>query len=116
MLYFMMILFSFFAAYGIVQMIYQSIFSYRTKHGETAACLHTVVGLKDAEEGAEGLLRTLIWQEQFGELIVLDFGSEDDTGEILKNMELKYPSIHVMHPEEYISYLRAVALTFQKDL
>jgi len=108
MMYLMMLLFSFFAAYGIVQLISKWVFAYRTEQGEMPICYHTVLGVKNAEDSVEGIFRTMTWENQKGEIIILDFGSEDETTEILYRLSLKYPCLHAMRPEEYISYLRAL--------
>ncbi len=108
MMYAVMILVSFFAAYGMVQLIFHWVFSYRTQNGKNPVCCHMVLGLYNAEDSAEALLRTLTWEERMDEIIILDFGSEDDTSGILSRLSLKYPGLHVMHPEEYVSYLRCL--------
>ncbi len=99
---------SFFAAYGIVQMIVKGVFLSRTGKGKTPVCIHRVVGLKDAEDSAEGLLRSLVWADGTDDIMVIDFGSKDETAEVIRRLCLKYPQIRMVKPEEYIAYMESL--------
>ncbi|MBR5152661.1 MAG: hypothetical protein IKW60_03935 [Clostridia bacterium] len=108
MMYAMMVLLSFLAAYGAVQLMCHWMVAFRIRDGATPVCRHTVLGVRDGEQWIEGMVRTMTWGDCPEEIIVLDFGSEDHTSEILAHLSLKYPCIHVMHPEEYVAFLRCL--------
>ena len=102
------VIFSFFAAYGIVQMIVKGVYLSRTEKGKPPDCMHRVVGLKDAEDSVEGLLRSLTWVDATEDIIIIDYGSTDETGEILRRLCMQYPCLRVVKPEEYIAYMESL--------
>ena len=104
----MMMAISFFAAYGVIRFLAESIFLLRSRKGNKPVCLHRVLGLSNAEEEAEGILRSMLWEGRDEELIVLDFDSSDETEEILNRLKREYPQIRVMHPLVYASYIRGL--------
>ena len=101
----LIVVFSFFAAYGMVQMFTGALFRFRIRKGQKPVCCHRVLGLHNAAEFAEGLVRSMLWENDKEELIVLDFDSEDDTNEILRRLSLQDARLRVMHPYEYAGYI-----------
>lgn len=106
MLGILMIILSFFAAYGIMQMIATTVFYLRTAKDKKPVCLHQVLGVKNAEDSVEGILRCMLLNDHPEEVIVVDFYSEDETAEILRRLHATYPFLRVMYPEEYAEYIR----------
>ena len=106
----LIVIVSFFAAYGLVQMIAKGVLSVRARKGKPPVCLHRVLGVQNAEENVEGLLRSLTWEDSPEEIIVLDYGSTDETAEILHRMRLMYPCFRIMQPEEYAVYIQSLAI------
>lgn len=100
-----MVVLSFLAAYGVVQMILKAVSASRANRGTPPICRHRVVGVKDAEDSVEGLLRSLLWENGEEEFVVIDFGSADETPEILLRLSEQYPNLHIAEPREYIAYL-----------
>ncbi len=103
-----MILLSFFAAYGIVQLIVRMVFFSRRRRCEDALSYRVLV-LQNSQETAEGLIRSMAWDDVGDDLIVVDVGSVDETPEILRRMELEFDFLHVMTPEEYQKYSMEVS-------
>lgn len=99
------VILSFFAAYGLVQMIAGGVFHLRTAKNKKPVCLHRVFGVKDAQDSVEGILRCMLLEDRPEEIIVLDFDSKDETVEILSRLRSIYPFLRVMYPEEYAEYI-----------
>lgn len=108
MLGILVVVVSFFAAYGLVQMIARGVFHLRTAKGKKPVCLHRVLGVKDAEDSVEGILRCMLLEDRPEEIIVLDFDSNDETVEILRRLRSIYPFLRIMYPEEYAEYIRSL--------
>lgn len=100
---------SFLAIYGLLQLIAKGVFLSRAKCGCEPAYVHRVIGVRDCEDSVEGMVRSLAWEDIREELIVIDLGSVDDTGEILKRLEVEYDFLHVMTPGEYRQYIMDMA-------
>ncbi|MBE5039606.1 hypothetical protein [Ructibacterium gallinarum] len=95
---------SFFAVYGILQLIAKGVFLSKAKCGRQPAYVHRVIGVRDCEDTIEGVIRSLAWEDIREDLIVMDLGSRDDTPEILRRLEQEYDFLKVMTPEEYRVY------------
>lgn len=108
MLGILVVVVSFFAAYGLVQMIAYGIFHRRIAKEKAPVCLHRVLGVQNAEDSVEGILRCMILSDTPEEIIVLDFDSTDETAEILRRLRSIYPFLRIMNPEEYIAYIRSL--------
>ncbi len=108
----MAIVLSFFAVYGILQLIAKGLFSSRSRCGECPIYVHRVIGVKNCEDAIEGMLRTLVWEDIREDLIVIDLGSTDETGEIIRRMEIEYDFLHIMTLEEYQEYMRGLAKVY----
>ena len=98
------VILSFFAIYGILQLIAKGLFSVRARCGCRPAYVHRVIGVRDCEDSIEGMVRSLAWEDVREELVVIDLGSTDDTEEILRYLEAEYDFLHVMTPAEYQRY------------
>lgn len=105
----MIMILAFFAIYGMVQMVARGLFSIRTQEKHQLLCDHRVIGVRNCADSLEGMVRSLVWEDLREELILLDFGSSDETGEILCRLEAEYEFLHVMTPKEYIRYLSDLA-------
>lgn len=99
------VILSFFAVYGALQLLAKGLFCSRSKCGGSPALVHRVIGLQNCQDSAEGIVRSLAWEDIREELILLDLGSRDETGEILRRLEAEYDFIHVMTPPEYRDYM-----------
>ncbi len=99
------IILSFFAVYGILQLIAKGLFSARASEDGGSVFVHRIIGVRNCEESIEGMIRSLVWEDIREELIVVDLGSDDATREILSRLEAEYEFLHVMPPGEYESYL-----------
>ncbi len=97
------ILLSFFAAYGIVQLMVRMMLFARKRNCEEAFSYRVLV-LKNCQETVEGLIRSMAWEDIRDDLIVVDLGSEDETPEILERLERELDFLYVMTPEEYQEY------------
>lgn len=97
------ILLSFFAAYGIVEMI-AGIICWSRKRRCKGAHSYRVMVLKDCQDSVEGLIRSMGWEDIGDDLIVVDMDSQDETPWILKKMEQELDFLYVMTPEEYGDY------------
>ncbi len=100
-----LVILSFFAVYGMLQLLAKGLFSSRAKCGLWPACVHRVIGVKDCEDSVEGMVRSLALEDVREELIVIDLGSKDETMEILQKLENEYDFLHVMTPAEYQNYI-----------
>ena len=98
-----LVLFSFFSAYGIVQLVIQMMLSARKRKCKEILC-HRVLILRDCQEKIEGLIRSMAWEDIRDEMIVVDLGSADETREILRRLERELDFLRVMTPEEYQKY------------
>ncbi len=96
---------SFFAVYGVLQIIAKSIFGFNREKSD-AIFVHRVIGVSDCQETIEGMIRSVVWEDIREELIVVDMGSKDETPEILKRLEEYYDYLKVMTLEEYLGYLQ----------
>lgn len=104
-----MIVLSFFAVYGMLQMIAKTCFKAR-REKSGAFFIHRVVGVLNSQETVEGMIRSLAWEDIREEVIAVDMGSEDDTLKILERLEKEYDFLHVMSIEEYREYLHRAAI------
>ncbi len=102
------IIVSFFAVYGMVQIIVKGVYYSRSRKSTAPICMHRMLGLKNAEDSAEGLIRSLAWTDVTEDMIVIDFGSTDETGEILRRLCMQYPALQVVKPDEYIAYIESL--------
>lgn len=100
-----LVILSFFAVYGMLQLLAKGLFSSRARCGLWPACVHRVIGVKDCEDSVEGMVRSLALEDVREELIVIDLGSKDETMVILQKLEDEYDFLHVMTPAEYQNYI-----------
>lgn len=99
----LMVILSFFASYGMVQfMVRAMLFSRKRKNREVLS--YRVLVLKNCQEKAEGLIRSMAWEDIRDDLIVVDLDSADETPEILRRLERELDFLYVMTPEEYQKY------------
>lgn len=101
------ILISFFAAFGIVQMVAGGICSVRRRRCDDVLSYRVLV-LQDCQDSVEGLVRAIGWEDGRDDLIVVDLGSTDDTPRILEKLERELDFLWVMTPEEYREYNASV--------
>lgn len=101
------ILLSFFAAFGIVQMVAGIICSARRRNCDDVLSFRVLV-VQDCQDSVEGLIRAIGWEDVRDDLIVVDLGSTDDTPKILEKLERELDFLWVMNPEEYRDYNVAV--------
>ncbi len=99
---------SFFAAYGIVQLVVKGMLSLRLRESREDVLTYRVLALKDCEDTVEGLIRSIAWEDIRENLIVLDLGSTDETREILQRLEREFDFLCVMTTAEYQVYLEEV--------
>ncbi len=104
-----MMILTFFAVYGMLQLLAKGLFAIRTKNDEGLVFSHRLLAVKDCEESIEDIIRTFIWEDIREPLIVLDLESEDRTGEILEKLRNDYDFLLIMKPEEYQTYLKDMA-------
>ncbi len=102
------VILSFFAAYGIVQLVTKGMLSFRLRECEEDVLTYRVLALQDCADTVEGLIRSIAWEDIREDLIVLDLGSTDETGEILRRLEQEFSFLYVMTPEEYRVYFEEV--------
>ena len=102
------IIVSLFAVYGMVQIIVKGVYYSRSRKSTAPICMQRMIGLKNAEDSAEGLIRSLAWTDVTEDMIVIDFGSTDETGEILRRLCMQYPAMRVVKPDEYIAYIESL--------
>lgn len=101
------ILLSFFAAFGIVQMVAVGICSARKRRCDDALSYRVLV-LKDCQDSVEGLVRAIGWENANDDLIVVDLGSADETPKILEKLERELGFLWVMNQAEFEEYNRAI--------
>ena len=93
-----------FALYGILVMI-QDIsrsFSYQ----KIEKNIKLIMTVKNAENGIENYIRELKFSKNFyNNLVVIDLGSNDDTVEILRELEKENINIKILTKEEGKKYL-----------
>lgn len=94
---------SFFAAFGIVQMITRMICSSRRRKCDNALSYRVLV-VQDCQDSVEGMVRAIGWEDDMDDLIVVDLGSTDETPKILEKLERELDFLWVMTPEEYRDY------------
>ncbi len=104
-----MLILTFFAIYGVVQLLAKGLFAIRRNHDPGSVFSHRLLAVRDCEESAEGMIRTLFFEDIREPLIVLDLGSHDRTGEILEKLREDYDFLLMMKPEEYQTYLKDMA-------
>ena len=97
------IIFSFFAIYGALQLIAKTVFCVRTAKIPDSVQICRVLFVKDCADSVEGIVRTLTWEDTREEIFVVDLESKDETLYILKNLEREYAYLHGMTKEDYIS-------------
>ena len=102
-------LITFFAVYGFAQLckeVFLYFFGiYRNKTDDIAI----VIKVKNSEETLEATVRTVIWKslslscgEHIPEILIVDMGSEDQTGEIALKLSKDYSFIHYTTVEKYL--------------
>ncbi len=97
---------SFFAVYGIVQMIAKGVFSRKLSAINLPnAVSHRVLRVKDCQEQIEGIIRSASVEDIREEFIIIDMDSTDETPFILNRLEKEYNFIKVMTPKEYTEYI-----------
>ena len=99
------IIFSFFAIYGALQLIAKSVFSFRAAKIPDSVKLCRVLFVKDCADSVEGIVRSVTWEDTREEIFVVDLGSQDETLLVLKNLEREYTWLHGMTKDEYIAYI-----------
>ena len=74
--------------------------------------IYTVVAVKNEEESIEGIAKSLLIKSLRNDsgvadnkIVIVDFGSSDSTGEILKLIEAEQKGITVFSKEELLSEL-----------
>ncbi|MBQ4145236.1 MAG: hypothetical protein IJD36_01290 [Clostridia bacterium] len=107
-------IFSLFAVYGIVQLIAKMLFSIRKRDEDCPVCVHRIIGVRNCQDSIEGLIRSLVFEDIREEVIVTDFGSTDETGEILARLEKEYDFLHIMKVQEYLNYMGGLANSNEK--
>lgn len=107
----------FFGIYGFVHMIMHGIGAFRTEKGAECMVSHRAVLIHNGAEHAEGVLRSLAWQEIPEEIIAVDLGSSDETSEILEYLDKEYSFLTVMSEAEYLEFLheQKELLLFESD-
>lgn len=100
-------LLSFFSVYGLISFLlyFRGLFSdMGIMKGKT---VFNVVALKNEEEKAEGIIKSLLFKAMASDsgvsdtrVIAVDLGSSDNTAEIIKRMEKTYPGITLMNISE----------------
>lgn len=71
---------------------------------------HYVLTVKNCEDSIEGMIRSTVWQFQASEstlktIVVVDLGSEDQTGFIIGQLAKEYSFLHPMSKTEYIRFI-----------
>ncbi len=95
---------SFFAAYGIVQLLVKGMLSMKLRENAEDVLTYRVITLKNCEDTAEGLIRSLAWEDIREDVIVIDLDSTDETPEILRRLELEFDFLQVMTSADYRKY------------
>ncbi|MBO5364428.1 MAG: hypothetical protein J6A56_03070 [Clostridia bacterium] len=98
------VILSFFAAYGIVQLVVKGMLSIRLRECEEDILSYRMIALQNCEDRVEGLIRSIAWEDIRDDLIVVDLGSTDETPEILERLGREFTFLSVMNPEEYREY------------
>jgi cellulose synthase/poly-beta-1,6-N-acetylglucosamine synthase-like glycosyltransferase len=104
------------AVYGIVQLMAKVLFSIRRREEGCPVCVHRIIGVKNCQDSIETLIRSLVFEDIREEIIVADFGSTDETTEILKHLEREYDFLHIMTLQEYLNYMSNVADSLGKSV
>ena len=101
------------AAYGLWQ-IFMHLAAGIAPPGDTRIDdIYTVMVVRNREETIEGMIRSAAWRalsqrggKYINDIVVLDLGSEDDTSDILQQLEREYDFLHVMNRDDYIDAVR----------
>lgn len=103
----LMTVFCIFAVYGAVRFVFFLYGYFFSINNKSSIKRHTVIFLKNNENEAETLIRTMAFERNpvWGELVAVLRGSSDETIKILRRLEKEYEFLHVMDMEEYISFI-----------
>ncbi len=99
-----------FAVYGALSFISVMV-GWLLRRKKLSSKAHTVIFLKNDEDGAESYIRSIVWERALmgnfeGEsIIAVDMDSHDDTIKILKHLEDEYANFHAMSREKYIKFI-----------
>lgn len=99
----------FFAAFGVVQ-FFEILISDREN---LKSKIVSVIPLHNNEEEAEGLIRNAFINHD--KIIAVDYGSFDNTLEILMNLTKEFPGLMVLTQEEFIDYLKDYSYVEQRE-
>ena len=81
---------SLFSAIGIISAVKTCAYGILNHHKESP-CI--VIGVKNHQESIEGIVRLLIRRHPFSEILIIDYGSTDDTRVIIDKLCDDYPLI-----------------------
>ena len=90
----------FFAAFGVIQFFEILL----TDKASVKNKIVSVIPLHNNEEEAEGLIRNAFINHD--KIIAVDYGSFDNTVEILMSLRAEFPGLMILTQEEFIEYLK----------
>ena len=101
-------LITFLSVYGFVQLLKELfLYIFGLYHDKTDD-IAVVIKVKNSEETIEATVRTVIWKslslscgEYIPDILIVDMGSEDRTGEIGEKLSCDYSFIHYTTAEKY---------------
>ena len=96
-------LLAFFGAFGLVEFLR---FVYTDWNG---GCndYHVVVSTRNKEDGIESVVRNTIMATASSSVIIIDDGTNSETGLILEKLKERYSYIRVLTFDEYIEFLQS---------
>ncbi len=100
----------FFAAFGVVQ-FFDILIKDKAKANSK---IMSVIPLHNNEEEAEGLIRSAFLNHD--KIIAVDYGSFDNTVEILNSLKDEFPGLYVLTQEEFIEYLKDLDYVERNEL
>ena len=108
---FIMTVLCIFAVYGAVRLVISAAVRLFRCNMPEKIMLHTVLFLKNSQEDAEALIRSLVWEKALysslaEDIVAVDLGSTDDTMRILKKLDKEYETVHAMKIGEYTEFVK----------
>jgi len=106
-----------FAAFGLICFARHVLRSITTSRHKKAYAL--IIAAKNREDTIEGVVRDFLssvetdaLRDEFLKVILLDYGSTDETPKIMDRLSYSYPVVKVLRPEEAEGYLKGMLHTY----
>lgn len=92
----------FFCAFGVVEFFRLIMCGFSGSDGK----IISVIPLLNDGKSAEGIVRSAFYGNICSRVIAVDFGSTDDTLDVLNNMSKEYSAMSVMTKDEFLCYIK----------